>query len=84
MRAVTQREANVRVVQVVGGADAHVVNLLSLAAQFLHMAVEALELGEEVRLREVTINDPNAVVRAKAATRSLPVSLIAFMWRGAM
>jgi hypothetical protein len=48
------------------------------------MAVEALELGEEVRLREVTINDPNAVVRAKAATRSLPVSLIAFMWRGAM
>jgi hypothetical protein len=34
-----------------------------LAPQLVYMSVEALELGEEISLREVAVDDPNRVIR---------------------
>ena len=60
-----QREAAVRVVEVVGRADAHIVHALGRRAppQLLEVAVKALDFREEARLREVAVEDPHRVVR---------------------
>src|SRR5687767_12081004 len=53
------------VVQVVGRADTDVVNLPPLAPKLVHMTVESLELGEEIRFREVPVDDADAVIRVE-------------------
>ena len=60
-----QREADVRVVQVVGRADADVVDaaVLGAAAQLVDVAIEALELGEEGGVGPESIEDADRVVR---------------------
>ena len=61
---VSQGHADVGVVQVVGTADAHVVDLmLAPPAQLIEVAVEALGLGKEVGLREIAVDDADAIVR---------------------
>ncbi len=57
-----QSEAAVRVVQIVGRADRDVLDGLALPAQFVDVAVEALELDEEVRVGEMAVHDADAVV----------------------
>jgi len=60
-----QREADMRVVQVIGRANADVIHtaLVRSPAQFLEMAVEALELAEIAHIGEVAIEYPHGVVR---------------------
>ena len=60
--AVAQGEPDVGVVQVVGRADADVVDGRAFAAELVDVAVEALGLGEEIRGREVAVDDADAVV----------------------
>src|ERR1700751_3416367 len=50
-----------RIVQVIGTADAHIIYTGVLSLQFVYMSVETLELGEEVSLREVTVQDTHTV-----------------------
>jgi len=50
------------VVQVVGRADRDVIHPLPVAAELLQVAIEPLELREEVGVREVRIDDAHAVV----------------------
>src|SRR5690606_26021719 len=65
VRVRAQREAHVRVVQVVRGTDGDEVHPLLVvgAAALVHVPVEALELGEEVRLGKVAVDDPDRIVR---------------------
>ena len=60
-----QREAAVRVVQVVGRADRDVVDLLAAPAQLVDVTVEALELDEEVGIREIAVDDADRVLRVE-------------------
>src|SRR5439155_8883479 len=56
MSADPQREADVRVVQIVRRADADVVDAIRFrsAAQLLEMAIESLDLGEEPHVERVS------------------------------
>ena len=54
-----------RVVQIVGGANAHIIDLVSAAPTLFNMSIKALELSEEVSVGEVTIDHPNAVIRVE-------------------
>ena len=58
-----QREAAVRVVQIVGRADRDIVDLLAAAAQLVDVAVEPLELDEEVGVREIAVDDADRILR---------------------
>ena len=60
--ALAEAKADVGVVEVVGGAHAEVVHGGPLAAQLVEVAVEALELDEEVGLGEVAVDDAHGVV----------------------
>ena len=60
-----QAEADMGVVQVVRRADRDIVDALVAAAQLVDMPVEALELGEEMRLREMAVDDPDGIVRVE-------------------
>lgn len=59
-----QREADMRVVQVIGRANADVIHaeLVRSPAQFLEMAVEALELAEIAHIGEVAVEYPHGIV----------------------
>ena len=56
-----QREAAVGIVQVVGRADADVVERPALPAQQVQVPVEALELGEEGGVGKIGIDDPHRI-----------------------
>jgi len=59
---VAEAEADVGVVQVVGRADAQVVDALAAALDLLEVAVEALELHEEVGLGKVAVQYAHRIV----------------------
>jgi hypothetical protein len=82
--AYAQAEADVGVVQVVGRADAQVVQLGSFTSELFDVAVEALEFDEEIALGKWLSMMPTESKGSRAAISSLPVSLIAFICRGAM
>ena len=63
MRA--EREANMRIVQVVRRADADIVNLLAAPPDEIDVAVEALELGEEARFGEKAIDHADRIGRVE-------------------
>ena len=52
---VAQGEADMGIVQIIRGADAHVVDLGALSPQFIYMPVETLKLCKEMSLGEVAI-----------------------------
>ena len=62
--AVSQRQAHVRVVEVVGRADADPVDALGLgtAAQLVEVAVETLDLLEEAHVEAVRVEDADRVM----------------------
>jgi hypothetical protein len=60
--AVAEAEADVGVVQVVGRADAQEVDALAAALDLLEVAVEALELHEEVGLGKVAVQYAHRIV----------------------
>jgi hypothetical protein len=60
--AIAQGEPDVGIVQVVRRADADIVDGRTFAAQFVDVAVEALELGEEIGCGKVAVDDADAVV----------------------
>lgn len=62
-----QPEADVCIVEVVGGADAQVVDALALSLHFFEVPIEALELGEKACLREITVDDADGVVFVKGS-----------------
>ncbi len=65
-----------RVVQVVGRADADVVDAVVdvAAAAFLEETIEPLDLGEERGLGEILVDDADAVVRIAGRDQPVPVS----------
>ena len=65
VRLIPQGEPNVRVVQIVGGTNTNVIDLVATASTLFDMAIKALELSEEVGVGEVTIDHPNAVIRVE-------------------
>src|SRR5262245_55294185 len=60
-----QGHSDVRIVQVVWRADAQVIETIRLgpAAQFLEMAIESLNLGEEADVKRVLIEHADGIVR---------------------
>ena len=60
--AAAEPEAAVGVVEVVGRADDEVVDAAPVAPEFVEVPVEALDLGEEGRVREVGIKDADGIV----------------------
>src|SRR5215470_8918393 len=56
-----QRETAMGVVQIVGRAYRDVVDLLAAPAQQVDVAIEALELDEEVGIGEVVVDDADGV-----------------------
>jgi len=60
--SIAQGEPDVGVVQVVGRADADVVDGRAFAAEFVDVAVEALGFGEEIRGWEIAVDHADAVV----------------------
>ena len=69
-----EREADVRVVQVVWRADRHAVDALGLplAPLLLHEPVEALELLEVAHVVEVAVEDAHRVVRVERRNEAIP------------
>jgi hypothetical protein len=68
----TQREAHVAVVQIVRRTDRDIIDLaLSLTAQLVDMPIEPFELGEEMRLREVAVDDPDGVVAVERSNQNV-------------
>src|SRR5262245_5614236 len=61
----SQCETTMGVVQIVRRANRHEVNLLPAAAHLVDVAVEALKLDKEARVRKITINDPDGIIRIK-------------------
>ena len=57
-----QGEAHMGVMQIVGRADADIVDALAEAAQLVDIAVETLELGEEMSVGKVAVHHPDRVV----------------------
>ena len=49
--------------QVIGGANADIVDLVAAAPPLFNMAIKALKLGEKMGVGEVTVDHPNAVIR---------------------
>jgi len=70
--------------EIVWRTDRHIVDATAQATKLVQMAVESLGLREDIRVWEVRVDDANAVVGIKAATREPPVSSMAFRCRGAM
>ncbi len=59
-----KRHTNVRVVEVVGRADTHVMNTLvfALEAALLQKSLKTFRLGEKARIRKVAVQEANRVV----------------------
>src|SRR5688572_7699584 len=74
VRARAQRQADVRVVQVVRRADADVVHALLFRGppQLLAMAIETLDLGEEPYAERITIEQPDGVGRIRRGDPTMP------------
>ena len=71
-----KREADVRIVQIVGRADAHIVHAVGLVAatQLLEVAIESLDFCEEADVERVSIQHAHGVVRIDG--RNQPVSRV--------
>jgi len=63
IRARAEREAAMRVMQVIRRADRDLIELFTLAPELVDMAVEALELGEEMRVRKMAVEDADRIIR---------------------
>ena len=74
-----QREPDMRVVQVIGRADAEKVDALVLgsAPKLLEVSIEPLDFGKEPDVERVRSSTPTASCGSAAATRRLPVSWMA-------
>src|SRR5690606_30950062 len=64
IRAGTQGKTHVRVMQVVGRADGHIVHLVRVvtATQLVEVAIETLELGKEVGIGIIAVDHADRVV----------------------
>ena len=61
------------VMQVIGGANRHIVDTTSLScpAQLLDMPVEALELGEKIGFGEKAIEDPHRIGAVESGDQNI-------------
>ena len=61
----TQGKAHVGIMQVVRRTNGHVIDLAPVvgAAPLVDVTVKALELGEEIGIREMAVNNPDRIVR---------------------
>src|SRR3954447_20702560 len=62
VRLIPQREADVRVVEIVRRTDADVFDLITPPAQLVHVPVESFELGEEIGGRKIAVDNADAVI----------------------
>ena len=63
IRARSQSKAAMRVMQIIRRRNRHIIKPLTASAQFVDMAVKALELGEKMRVGKVTVENTNRVIR---------------------
>ncbi len=55
-----------------------------MPAQLVDVAIEALEFGEEMGLREAVVDDTDGIIRIEGDEEVAADLLVAFMGRGAM
>ena len=72
LRLDAKREADMGIVQVVGGADTHIINRLLLAAQLFRMPVKALEFGKKGCLGKIPVDNTDRVVRICCCDQFIP------------
>jgi hypothetical protein len=57
-----QTESDVRIVEVIGRANYHIINVLSAALQFFQVPVESLEFCKKIGLRKMAVNDAYRII----------------------
>jgi len=64
----------VRVVQVIGGADGHIIHTVFDRAtpQFLQVAVKSLNLRKEARIKGKLVKQPDRIVRVHSSDQTVP------------
>lgn len=77
--AVAQRHTDMGVVQVIGAADANIVDAaLSVPAQLVEVAVEALGFRKKLGIRKVAVHNADAIVRIECTNQVIPGFLYGF------
>lgn len=77
--AVAQRHTDMGVVQVIGAADTNIVDAaLSVPAQLVEVAVEALGFRKKLGIRKVAVHNADAIVRIECTNQVIPGFLNGF------
>ena len=75
---VPEGEPDVRVVQVIGRTDAHIIELHAASLKLIDMPVEPFKLNEEVALRKVVVEFSHAVELVEAGQQPVACLLYGF------
>src|SRR3954470_19741748 len=65
VRLIPQREADVRVVEIVRRTNADVFDLIAPPTQLVHVPVESFELSEKISVRKIAVDNTDAVIRVE-------------------